>query len=252
MATMAAMVQLPVIGSEGAERADAARNRARILSAAERLFAERGASCVSMDEVACAAGVGKGTLFRRFGSRAALARAVLSERESAFQEAIIRGEPPLGPGAPPLERLVAFGVSVLDLLAGHADLVVAAEGGGARFASAPYAVYRLHITLLLRQANRECDAEYLAEALLACLGADFFLYLRDGREMELQRLKAGWEELVRSVLGPWEAAAGATGGGPDEAVATATATAAEAGEAADAPRATAAEVGRAVGADTSA
>ena len=95
------LIDLPLIAEESGERADAARNRERILCAAQRLFAERGAGCVSMDEVAEAAGVGKGTLFRRFGSRAALARAVLSEHESAFQEGIIRGEPPLGPGAPP-------------------------------------------------------------------------------------------------------------------------------------------------------
>ena len=40
-----------------------------------------------MDEIAEAAGVGKGTLFRRFGSRAALAAAVLSERERASRKA---------------------------------------------------------------------------------------------------------------------------------------------------------------------
>ena len=70
----AAGLELPLIEASPVERADAARNRTRILCAAERLFAERGAGCVSMDEVAEAAGVGKGTLFRRFGSRAALAR----------------------------------------------------------------------------------------------------------------------------------------------------------------------------------
>jgi len=194
------LVDLPLIDADSAERADAARNRERILCAAQRLFAERGAGCVSMDEVAHAAGVGKGTLFRRFGSRAALARAVLSERERSFQEHIIRGDPPLGPGAPARRRLIAFGHAVLDLLDGQAELIVAAEGGAARFASPPYAVYRLHMTLLLREADPACDAEFLAETLLACLGADFFLYLREVREMPLGRLKAGWEELVGRIV----------------------------------------------------
>ena len=112
-----------------AERADAARNRARILDAAERLFAERGVGTVTMDEIAAEAGVGKGTLFRRFGDRASLAQALLSERDAVFQEAFIRGEPPLGPGAPPAERLVAFGEGMLDLLENHGDLLLAAEGG---------------------------------------------------------------------------------------------------------------------------
>lgn len=197
---MSTQIELPLIEPSAVERADAARNRSRILCAAQRLFAERGAACVSMDEVAEAAGVGKGTLFRRFGSRAALARAVLSERECQLQENIIRGQPPLGPGAPPLKRLTAFGHAVLDLLDSQAELIVAAEVGGARFSSPPYAVYRLHITLLLREADPRCDAELLAEALLACLAADHFLYLREVREMPLQRLKDGWEDLVSRTL----------------------------------------------------
>jgi AcrR family transcriptional regulator len=192
--------ELPVIEPEPVERADAARNRARILCTAQRLFEERGVSCVSMDEIAEQAGVGKGTLFRRFGSRAALARAVLSERESNFQEEIIRGAPPLGPGACPGDRLIAFGEAVIEILEGHSELLIAAEDGGARFGSAPYAVHRLHMTLLLREADPDCDAEYLAETLLACLGADFYLYLRETREMDPERLKAGWRELVARMV----------------------------------------------------
>jgi AcrR family transcriptional regulator len=191
---------LPLIEREGHERADAARNRERILCTASRLFAERGADCVSMDDVAEAAGVGKGTVFRRFGSRAALAQAVLSEREAAFQEHIIRGEPPLGPGATPRERLIAFGEGVLDLLDRHALLVSAAEVGGARFFSAPYGVYRLHVTLLLREADPGCDAELLAEMLLAALGADLFVHLRHLRSLPLERVKASWRELVERAV----------------------------------------------------
>jgi AcrR family transcriptional regulator len=194
------LIDLPLIEEDYAERADAVRNRERILCAAQRLFAERGASCVSMDDIAEAAGVGKGTLFRRFGSRAALALAVLSERESAFQEGFIRGEPPLGPGASAAERLIAFGEARMDLLSDHAEVLAAAEVGPARFISPPYAVYRLHMTLLLREADPDCDAEYLAEALLACLGVDYFLYLREARGMPLERVKAGWGELVRRAI----------------------------------------------------
>jgi AcrR family transcriptional regulator len=197
---METFFELPVIEPETGERADAARNRDRVLRAAQRLFEERGASCVSMDDVAEAAGVGKGTLFRRFGSRAALARAVLSERERVFQEQIIRGDPPLGPGATARERLIAFGEAVIEMLDGHVELLLAAEGGGARFSSAPYAVYRLHMTLLLRKADPDCDAEYLAETLLAALGADLFLYLREVREMDLERMRAGWGDLIGRMI----------------------------------------------------
>jgi AcrR family transcriptional regulator len=197
---MSELFELPVVEPEAVERTDAARNRERILCAARRLFDERGAGCVSMDEVAEAAGVGKGTLFRRFGSRAALAQAVLSERERDFQEGFIRGEPPLGPGAPPDQRLVAFGEAVLDTLEAHSELLLAAETGPARFAHPAYAVHRLHVTLLLREADAACDAELAADTLLAALGAELFIYLRQLRGIELDRLKEGWRQTVRRSL----------------------------------------------------
>jgi AcrR family transcriptional regulator len=193
-------VELPLLEGDAHERADAARNRERILCTAARLFSERGADCVSMDDVADAAGVGKGTVFRRFGSRAALAQAVLSEQEREFQEQIIRGQPPLGPGATPLARLIAFGEGLLDHLERNALLVAAAEFDGARFLSAPYSFYRLHVTVLLREADARCDAELLAEMLLATLAADLFVYLRHARSLPLQRMKASWRDLVERAL----------------------------------------------------
>ncbi|HTU77188.1 MAG TPA: helix-turn-helix domain-containing protein [Solirubrobacteraceae bacterium] len=198
---MSGPLELPQVEPDACERADAARNRERILCAARRLFGERGAGEVSMDEVAEAAGVGKGTLFRRFGSRASLAAALLSERERAFQEGFIRGEPPLGPGAPARERLIAFGEALLDTLDAHSELLLAAETGPARFAHPAYAVHRLHVTLLLRELDPGCDAELLADSLLAALGAELHVYLRDARGMSLARIKAGWRQLVDGVAG---------------------------------------------------
>ncbi len=194
------MQELPLIQPQSPERVDAARNRERILCAARRLFEERGASCVSMDEIADAAGVGKGTLFRRFGSRAALAAAVLSENEAALQEGFIRGEPPLGPGAPPRERLIAFGCARVDLLDAHAELIAAAELAGAHLDSEPYAASRLHVSLLLRELDPGCEADLLADQLLAALSAGLFLYERDARGLSAERIKAAWRALVEGLL----------------------------------------------------
>jgi AcrR family transcriptional regulator len=194
---------LPVVDGEPAERADAARNRRRILAAAARLFEERGVEQVSMDAIACEAGVGKGTLFRRFGDRSGLVHSLLDERERAFQESLIRGEPPLGPGAPPVDRLCAFGHALIAHLELHGDLLLAAETGGrwVRFNARVYALYRAHVAMLVRDIDPALDDDYLAEALLAPLGADIFLYQRRARELPVERIAAGYEQLVRRLFG---------------------------------------------------
>lgn len=190
--------------AEGAtrERADATRNRHRILEAAERLFAERGAASVSMDDIARAAGVGKGTLFRRFGDRASLARTVLSSHEAAFQESLIRGAPPLGPGATPVERLIAFGRGMLGLVEAHRDLLLAAETGTTcgRFRTGPYASYHFFVSLQLNEAAPHLDPGYTAHALLATLSAELVAFLREDGGASLEAIADGYEALVRSIV----------------------------------------------------
>ncbi|RJL24126.1 TetR/AcrR family transcriptional regulator [Bailinhaonella thermotolerans] len=183
-------------GAPPPERADAARNRRRILDAAARLFAEHGVDEVSMDAVARAAEVGKGTLFRRFGDRAGLAAALLDERERELQAAILSGPPPLGPGAPADARLRAFVSAYLRYLLGHLDLVHTSETAspGARYRIGAYRFWHRHVQLLLAEARSagapgasrtEGDASraegegdgargagFDAHALLASLGAE--------------------------------------------------------------------------------
>jgi AcrR family transcriptional regulator len=157
---------------------------------------------VSMEAIATHAGVGKGTLFRRFGDRASLARAVLGENERRLQEEIIRGPAPLGPGAPPVERLSAFGAAYLEFLDTHGQLLVAAEFGspGFRLVGPPYVFYRTHVTLLLREAGLGERAEYLSDVLLAPLAASTFRYQREVRGFELGRLADVYRDLVGRVV----------------------------------------------------
>jgi AcrR family transcriptional regulator len=188
-------------GSIPMPRADAERNRIAILDAARQLFAERGVEAVSMDDVAAAAGVGKGTLYRRVGDRAGLALALLDEEERRLQEAIVRGPPPLGPGAPPGERLAAFVTALLNLTERHLDLVVASETGapGARFRTGVYAAWRAHVSVLLREARETEDVGALPDVLLAPLAGDLHRHLRREAGLTHEQLREAVLELAAVV-----------------------------------------------------
>jgi AcrR family transcriptional regulator len=160
------------------ERADAARNRRSVLAAAARLFAERGVDKVTMDDIAAAAGVGKGTLYRRFGDKGGLAYALLDEREHGLQERMLRGPAPLGPTPPgadasPAERLAAFVTAYVQLAAGQLDVLLLSETSvpGARFRTGAYAFWRTHCRVLLRSAG-VADPDLRADLLLAGLAAE--------------------------------------------------------------------------------
>ena len=197
---MEASLELPQFDSVQTprERADAARNRLRILEAAAELVGERGIERVSMDDVARAACVGTGTLYRRFGDRAGLALALLDEHTREFQDALIAGPPPLGPGVPAAERLRAFGDGYFDLLESHADLIAVAEPPGV-VVDGPYPLYATHLALLLREAAPQLDAEFTAQALLATLRPAQHLYSRRGLGWSLERVRAGWNGLVDAL-----------------------------------------------------
>jgi AcrR family transcriptional regulator len=192
---------LPLLGDERPERADAAANREKVLAAAGTLFARCDPSTVSMDAVAAEAGVGKGTLFRRFGDRASLARAVLSRHEMAFQEAMIRGAPPLGPGAPPLDRLVAFGAAYLEFLERRGGLLREAEGShDAYLHSRVYAFYRMHVTLLLREAGLGDRADFLADVVMLPLAASAQRYFRGLRNLSRAEFAEAHADLCARLL----------------------------------------------------
>ncbi|MGC0364713.1 AcrR family transcriptional regulator [Rhodococcus sp. 27YEA15] len=193
-------IPLPQIETAPTERGDAARNRALLLDAAALLVAERGVDAVTMDAVACRAGVGKGTVFRRFGSRAGLMQALLDHTERELQHAFMFGPPPLGPGAPAIDRLLAFGRARFAMVEVQGEVLRAAEKAREiRFGGPARAVGVTHIVELLRSAGVEGDLELLAAALLAPLEASLVLHQVRDRGMTTQRLIVGWEDLARRI-----------------------------------------------------
>jgi AcrR family transcriptional regulator len=195
--------ELPVSDPQqrGRERGDAARNRALLLDAARRLVAQCGAEAVTMDDVAAAAGVGKGTVFRRFGSRAGLMTVLLDEDERANQHAFLFGPPPLGPDAPPLDRLIAFGRERIRFSHTHHELLSAANRDPLTRHNAAMALLRTHVRMLLAAAASTGDLDIQTDALLALLDADYVEHQLRDRGQTLQSLGDAWESLARKLCG---------------------------------------------------
>ncbi len=190
------------------ERADAARNRAAILRATEELLTTHRPEQISMEQVAAAAGVGKGTVFHRFGSRMGLMLALMQERAHALNEAVRIGPPPLGPGAEPRERLLAFLDEVVAVVGRNKGLL-AALGHAARSTSAPevacqqdaHPVYRHwhgHISTLVARIRPDLDSELVGHLLLSGLHADPVLRLLE--QGEAQRVAGTLRALTVALL----------------------------------------------------
>lgn len=196
---------LPV-GAPHAERADAVRNRRHLLATAREMLAEEDADTLTMDALAQRAGLGKGTVFRRFGTRAGIFQALLDDDERAFQAQVLSGPPPLGPGAPPLDRLIAYGRARIGFLVEHGEIARAALDGSQPIpAGAQTPLSQTHIRILLGQIPLgAADLDVLAIQLTGALDGPLLLYLsasdltaavpRTG-----DRIARGWQDLVERV-----------------------------------------------------
>jgi AcrR family transcriptional regulator len=191
---------LPILGQDVRERSDAARNRQALLEAAQRLVASCGVDGVTMDAVAASAGVGKGTVFRRFGSRAGLMAALVDQFEFDWQARVIGGPPPLGPGAPARDRLMAFGRSRLEQNLRSAALIRAAMNGAPIRNYAVYSFGATHLRYLLDQLDVAGDVALLATDLLAPLEVAILEQQIEIEGMPVERIVAGWEDLAVRII----------------------------------------------------
>ncbi|MDN3247583.1 AcrR family transcriptional regulator [Streptomyces sp. DSM 42143] len=184
-------------------RKDAARNREAVLAAADALFARRESpEDVTMADVAAAAGVGKGTLFRAFGDRAGLLRALYEARMEPIRQAVETGPPPLGPATPPSDRVPALLDAVLCFKLDNRRLALALEEGGS---SSPYRAEhyeRWHSLLraVLEQVPGLTDSGFTAHALLAATRADLVEHLAGEEHIPRERMRSQLANFVTSVL----------------------------------------------------
>jgi len=196
--THPAAVPLPIAG-RAPERSDAAANRERILAAARRMLAEQGAEALSMNAVAAAAGVGKGTIFRRFGDRDGLTAALLDAHTAQLQDAFLFGPPPLGPGAAPEARLEAFMRALVHFHDAHLEIVLAAER---LVPGAPpvYGTFLIHVRSLLEQVDPRLDAPVLAGLLLSAVDPPGLQRLLRRENADPARVADGIVALLRGLL----------------------------------------------------
>jgi polyketide synthase 12 len=149
-------------------------------------------------------------VFRRFGSRAGIFRALLHDEEHAFQEQVLSGPPPLGPGAPPLERLIAYGRDRTAFLIRNSVVARASlDGADMVPVGVQTPLSQLHIRMLLGQMDLgRADLDLLSLQLTAALDAPLLLYLSAdalaGTDHQMaDRVARSWQDLVQRICRPW-------------------------------------------------
>lgn len=174
-----------------------------MLAAADRLFAASDVpGNVTMDAIAAAAGVGKGTLFRAFGSRDGLLDALWASKIAALREEVERGAPPFEAATTPEERLVAFLDAVLTFKLDNRHLIRAREVGAGLLQSPHYRWMHKIAQTLIEDATSPTTADdslYVAHALLASLHIDLIDELL-ASGLSLQAIRRAQAMRVRAVV----------------------------------------------------
>ncbi|WP_232660577.1 TetR/AcrR family transcriptional regulator [Pseudonocardia sp. TRM90224] len=170
-------------------RSDAVRNRARILAAAEAVFAERGVS-TSTEEVAAAAGVAVGTVFRHFPTKDDLLAAIMKDLLAGLTERLTA----LAADADAATALFTFFTELVDRAAGSRTVV---EALGIELAP-PLQTFQDAVAHLLERAQEagavraDVRVDEVMALLLACTqGAVQGRWDPDLRERTLQLIFAG-------------------------------------------------------------
>ncbi|MEU3144658.1 MULTISPECIES: TetR family transcriptional regulator [unclassified Streptomyces] len=180
-------------------RADKARNRDAVLAAAGRLLDDAAdPDDVSMDAVAAAAGVGKGTVFRGFGDRRGLLRALYDERAARAFGPV--GDEPAATDGEPAEIALDLLLRTWRFKEENRVLALALErdGSGSPYRNGSYDRLHAHLAALVARARGTADAaDFLAHALLAAVRSDLVEHLHHHPGTDP---RTGLRALVRSIF----------------------------------------------------
>ena len=128
-----------------------------------------------MDAIAAEAGIGKGTLFRAFGSREGLLNALWATELAELRERVESGESPFGPGVPSIKRAAAFLDLLLAFKLKNRHLIRALELGPGVLQSEHYKWMKSTLQRFIADAataSTKSSAGYAAHVLLAAIHID--------------------------------------------------------------------------------
>ncbi|MFI1226743.1 MULTISPECIES: TetR family transcriptional regulator [unclassified Streptomyces] len=185
-------------------RKDAVRNRAAVLAAADALFARsESPAAITMADVAAAAGVGKATLFRGFGDRTGLIQALFAARLEPIRAAVEDGPPPLGPAAPPHQRVPALLDAVLCFKLDNRHLALALEdtGDDSPYRAEHYERWHRTLSAVLDRIEGFTGSAFAAHALLAATRADLVEHLVTRQGLAREELRADLARYTAQVIG---------------------------------------------------
>jgi AcrR family transcriptional regulator len=139
-------------------------------------------------------------VFHRFGDRDGLTHALLDEYMREFQDAFLRGPPPLGPSAPPAERLEAFVVEFVGLQLAHLELALAAEAPVGRTLPPVYGALLIHISTLVHEIDPALDERVVAGFILSAIAPPVLHRMRSVLGVDTPALQASARALLRGLI----------------------------------------------------
>jgi AcrR family transcriptional regulator len=180
-------------------RADAARNRRRLLTTAQRLFDRDSIADVTMSAIAREAGVGKGTLYRHFDDKADLCHALLDEDMRAFQQRTLAH---IRSCQDAYTCLRWFLEQTADYVVAHSELLreVANQGGIEMLRHPAHVWWRQTIYGLLVQLQPDGDMDYMADMLYVLLDVQTIRFQRRAQGYNLERIVNGLHMMLDRLL----------------------------------------------------
>lgn len=154
-----------------------------------------------MDAVAAAAGVGKGTVFRAFGDRTGLLRAVMAQRSADLVRAIETEAPPFEKHLTGPARVSAVLDALLDFKLGNRQLFLALDqvASGSPYQAENYGWWHELIAASLEKSAAS-DARFLAHALLATVRSDLLEHLLTEEALTAAEVKTRFLATIRRML----------------------------------------------------